>query len=97
MNQLDFLTLLMLVGWGWGAFVLTRLHDARDLARTERAEASYWRARADQERHKAERLGQELIAAHVTTRGAEKAMADAFDQRDDMQRRLAQATWPSDV
>lgn len=97
MNQLEFLVLLSLVGWGWGTLVLTRLHDARAAHKVEAAETNYWHAQADQARHEANRLGQELIAAHVSVDAANNAMADAFDQRADMQRRLAQATWPTDA
>lgn len=95
MNQLEFLVVLSLVGWGWGVLVLTRLHDARAAAKIEAAEANYWHSKADAEYQRAERLGQELIAAHVPISAAERAMADAFAQRADMQRRLAQATWPN--
>ena len=94
MNALEFLTLLSLIGWGWGALVLTRLHDARNERDLYRADASANRQIADSRWHKADRLGQELIAAHVALDAANKHAADMQAQRDVMQRRLAAATWP---
>jgi hypothetical protein len=56
---------------------------------------------ADAQAQRAERIGQELIAAHVAVESANAAMRDAFAQRDaalaekaDLQRRLATATKP---
>ena len=94
MTAVEFLTACLMVTAGYAALLLSRLHDARrerDLYRFELSEALQ---RRDIERHRAEALASKLIAAHVAVVSAENAMADAFDQRDDMQRRLAAATWP---
>ena len=59
-----------------------------------RHDASHNAAVADARHHTAERIGQELIAAHVALDAANKHAADMQAQRDVMQRRLAAATWP---
>lgn len=92
---------LLLTVTGYAAFILTRLHDARTARNVEAAEANYWHAKADTEHHKADRLGQELIAALAAVQVAQsrqvaaaKHAADMQAQRDNMQRQLARQTWP---
>lgn len=101
MTSDQFLLALLLIASGYAALLWTRLHDAREARDEARAELNLTAARWDATRHKAERLADDLIAAHVLVEianGRQKAAAsyaaDMQTQRDAMQRRLAQATWP---
>lgn len=101
MTSDGFLITLLLIVSGYATLVLTRLWDANRRCRTLAAELNLTTAHWDATRHKAEYLGQQLIAAGVAKAIAESrqqaAAAYARDmaaQRDDARRRLAQATWP---
>lgn len=94
MTGVEFLTLALILTAAWGALVLSRLHDAREVVRAHRLELTEAWQHADIQARRADREAQASLAAHIAADSARKAMADAFDQRDDMQRRLAAATWP---
>lgn len=101
MTSDQFLLTLLLTASGYAALLWTRLRDAREARDCARAEANLANAHWDAQRAKAERLADDLIAAHLLVEianGRQKAAAnyaaDMQAQRDAMQRRLAQATWP---
>lgn len=94
MSAAEFLTACFMFTAGYAALVLSRLHDARARIRAAQLELTEAWQRADAQAHRADREAQASLAAHIAADSARKAMADAFDQRDDMQRRLAAATWP---
>ena len=101
MTSDQFLLTLLLIASGYAALLWTRLRDAREARDCARTEANLANAHWDAQRSRADRLAQELIAAHVAVEvanGRQKAAAsyaaDMQTQRDAMQRRLAPATWP---
>jgi len=101
MTSDQFLLTLLLIASGYAALLWTRLRDAREARDGARAEANLANAHWDAQRAKAERLADDLIAAHVKVEianGRQKAAAsyaaDMQTQRDAMQRKLARQTWP---
>ncbi len=92
------LLLIAVVAYCLARVNLQAVRRERDMYRRD---ASHNAAVADARHHTAQRVGQELIAAHVAVESAHAAMRDAFAQRDaalaekaDLQRRLATATKP---
>jgi len=94
MTAVEFLTACLMFTAGYAALILSRLHDARARIRAAQMELTEAWQHADIQARRADREAQASLAAHIAADSARKAMADAFNQRDDMQRRLAAATWP---
>ena len=86
------LLLVAVVAYCLARVNLQAVRRERDMYRHD---ASHNAAVADARHHTAERIGQELIAAHVAVESAHAAMRDAaLAEKADLQRRLATATKP---
>lgn len=97
MTAAQILFYLFIVALAWGALNNQSLRKTRKERDMYQRDANHNFAVADAAQARVERLGKELVGSHVALDSAQKYAAEMQRQRDDMQRRLAQATAPRKV